>query len=323
MGKGRAAARASSDLDAVQLSMFETPVERMRSRLASPQPVDRTSTLDIARWWFKSHLELHSHPPNTVSAYDNDLSILQSAVGVRPVGEITSKDIKAYLESARRTSTRKRRLTSTREFFAYLVEELKVLTDDPTEPFFPDRIHLKTPVPLFVPERIALFEAARKAGPGSFLAVYFMLELGINRTELLALNRGHIDASNPDAPVVYVQYDNPRWRHKERTLLGDSRLTESWREYEPTLADDRLYPYRPQVVNEMIHRLSRKADLKRNVTPQSLRDTFGVEQARAGKGVDELLAVLGLASDPRNRDSVRRYIKLAQPPAEVIHDGTS
>jgi hypothetical protein len=37
-----------------------------------------------------------------------------------------------------------------------------------------------------------------------------------------------------------------------------------------------------------------------------------------GKDEDALLGVLGLATDPRNRDSVRRYIRLANPPQEVL-----
>jgi len=50
------------------------------------------------------------------------------------------------------------------------------------------------------------------------------------------------------------------------------------------------------------------------VTPQTLRDTFAVNRAREGADEAELLRLLGLADDSRNRMSVRRYIKLAEPP---------
>jgi integrase/recombinase XerD len=50
------------------------------------------------------------------------------------------------------------------------------------------------------------------------------------------------------------------------------------------------------------------------VTPQLLRDTYAVDRAREGADEDRLLALLGLADDPRNRASVGRYIKLGAPP---------
>lgn len=315
----RARGAGSQTIDATQLALFEPPASpHSRPQLTSPDALSADSTLDSARWWYKVYLESQDHPPNTVAAYTNDLSILQAQVGTRPIRLIDAEDIGAYLDSAKKKSTRKRRLTSVREFYDFLINAKKVVTYDPTEPFFPERIHLKTPIPLFEGERAQLLATALEDSPRSYLMVYCMLELGINRTELLNLRKGHIDNTVQDRPVVYVQYDNPRWRHKERRLQADERFAAAFTEYEPNMADERLFPMLPQVVNSVLHRLVRTAGLDRQVTPQSLRDTFGVEQARRGRSEDELLAVLGLADDPRNRDSVRRYLKLAEPPSEVL-----
>ena len=46
---------------------------------------------------------------------------------------------------------------------------------------------------------------------------------------------------------------------------------------------------------------------------QPLRDTYAVDQARAGADEERLL-LLGLADDPRNRASVARYVKLGAAP---------
>lgn len=306
-----------------QLSLFDPPNSTSTaSRLASPEPLSPECTLETARWWYRVALEREGHPPNTVSAYCNDLAILQAQVGAKALRLIDARDIGAYLESAHRRSTRKRRLTSAREFFAYVIGAQKVLEHDPTQSYFPERINLKTPVPLFVAERERLLAASEADGPRSFLLVYLPLELGLNRTELLNLRRQHVDLSNRDLPVVYVSYPDPRWRHKERRLLADVRLTRAYEGLEPLGDEERIFPFLPQALNAWLHRLARAAELERSVTPQVLRDTFGVEQAKQGKGEDELLAILGLASDPRNRDSVRRYIKLAQPPVEVIRDSS-
>ena len=304
--------------EVTQLRLFEqTPAPGSVRPLAAAEPLTPDSTLETARWWYRLHLESHGHPKNTVAAYTNDLRILESVVGHKPLRLLDSEDIRHYLDSARRKSTRKRRLTSAREFFGFLIAE-KVLGHDPTEPFFPERIQLKTPIPLFESERQRLMAAAEQDGPRSYLMVYLMLELGLNRTEVLNLRRQHVDISDAARPVVYVHYDDPRWRHKERTLLADERLLEAFSRYTSEFPEDLLFPVLPQAVNATVHRLARAAGLDRPVTPQILRDTFGVEQARRGKDEDELLRVLGLASDPRNRDSVRRYIRLAQPPEEVI-----
>lgn len=260
------------------------------------------------------------HPPNTVAAYTNDLQILATQVGNIPVSRLRSRHVGAFLDSARLPSTRKRRLTSVREFCSFLLEQGAV-ADDPTDPFFPERIRLKTPVPLTTDERARLLRAAEGISPRAFLMVYLLLELGLTRTEVLTLRREHLDLSDPDAPVVSITYDNPRWRHKERKLLADRRLYEAVEGAgaEPE-EDSRLFPVLPQAVNAVVARAAKAAGIDRTVTPQTLRDTFAVEQARAGRDVEDLLKILGLASDPRNRDSVSRYTRLAQPPLEVIRD---
>jgi integrase/recombinase XerD len=56
------------------------------------------------------------------------------------------------------------------------------------------------------------------------------------------------------------------------------------------------------------------AAIEKEVTPQTLRHTFAVDRANAGASEEDLLALLGLADDARNRASVQRYLKLAAPP---------
>ena len=74
----------------------------------------------------------------------------------------------------------------------------------------------------------------------------------------------------------------------------------------------------PQSINKIVDRIAEAAGINKIVTPQSLRDTFAVEQAKAGADEKKLLAILGLAPDSRNRKSVQRYIKLAAPPVAGV-----
>jgi len=273
-----------------------------------------TASLELARYWYRRALEATGHPPNTVESYSYDLSLFQTAIGPKPINQITPSDVEDFLEEARTRSTRKRRLTSLGSFFVFLIKRVHILERDPTDGFFPDHIPLKTPNPLFDGERDELLAAAAADGPRTHVMVLLMLSLGISRGELVAMRRDHIDLSTPDQPVVYVFYENPRWRGKERKLAAPPEFAAPYRaflaEEEPT---DLLFPMLPQSVNKLVERIARAARLTKHVTPQLLRDTYAVNQARQGADEDKLLALLGLADDPRNRVSVQRYLKLGAP----------
>jgi integrase/recombinase XerD len=299
-----------------QQPLFElTRDGQLTPGLGAMAELTATTNLEVARWWFRRQLEINGHPPNTVESYSYDLSLLQNLIGAKPISRITARDVGYFLDQSRTRSTRKRRLTSVGSFFDYLVKRAKVLAADPSDGFYPEHIPLKTPNPLFDNEQEALLAAAAAENPRTHVMIMLMLLLGISRGELLAMRRDHIDLSDPDQPVVYVFYENPRWRGKERKLGAPSSFTPPYQafltEHQPT---GRLFEMLPQSVNKLVERVARAAKLTKHITPQLLRDTYAVNQARGGADEDKLLALLGLADDPRNRTSVQRYLKLAAPP---------
>ena len=190
-----------------------------------------------------------------------------------------------------------------------------MLRHDPTEGHYPHTIPLRSPVPLFPSEQEAILAAAAADEAWSLPAIWLMLRLGLTRSELLALRRGHIDLDDPAAPVVYVSYEDPAKRGKERKLAaGDAFATVYVAYLEARAPIDVLFPVGPQAVNGMVERVRAAAGIDKEVTPQTLRHSFAIDRARAGATEEELLAVLGLADDPRNRASVQRYLKLASAP---------
>jgi integrase/recombinase XerD len=272
------------------------------------------SALPVARYWFRRHLEQSQHPHNTVESYLYDLTIFEQVIGLKPIDQITARDVARYLGESNTRSTRKRRLTSVSGFFKWLVGKAQILETDPTASFYPDHIPLKTPRPLFAAEQDAMLRAARADATRSAALVWLLLRLGLTRGEALALRVDHIDLADPERPVVYIFYDNPRWRGKERKLEADAEFAALYaafvEEYDPA---ERLFEMLPQSVNKLTERVARAAGIAKHVSPQTLRDTYAVEQARDGADELQLLALLGLADDPRNRISVRRYLKLAAP----------
>lgn len=282
------------------------------------QPVNDIPTLaphspiDVARWWFKSYLEQQNRPKNTIASYMYDLAGFEEFVSNCSVDKVTSNEIAGFLATSQKKSTRKRRLTSLGAFYKYLIQVEKIIDRDPTDNFYADFIPLKTPVAVTKDEQEILLETARKENIRTYLMIYFMLKLGFTRTELLAIQPEHIDISDPEHPQVYVAYDDKRWQKKERKLAAVKEFTPDFKQYMDEFQPRRkLFEMLPQSVNKLVERVAREAGINKKVTPQSLRDTFAVEEARSGANTNDLLKILGLAPDPRNKMSVDRYLKLA------------
>ena len=283
--------------------------------LGALPPLASNSSLDLARSAYRQHLEAARRPANTVDSYAYDLLKLGERVGSKPIDRISRSDIAAFLGLANNKSTRKRRLTAVHRFFRYLIDDAKVLTVDPTEGFYPHLIQLRTPIPLNADEQAALLAQAEADEAWSLPAIWLMLRLGLTRGELLTLRRDHIDLTDPEQPVVFVFYDDVTRRGKERKLAGNAEFARVYADFlaarEPA---DVLFPVGFQAVNGMVERVQRNAGIEKAVTPQVLRHTFAVERAKTGASEGDLIAVLGLADDARNRASVQRYVKLASPP---------
>ncbi|HVF98996.1 MAG TPA: tyrosine-type recombinase/integrase [Chloroflexia bacterium] len=318
-------AEARSRAEAVTVRPVQAELFTISARGELMQPVadipalGPASSLDVARWWFKRHLEQQKRPINTIDSYMYDLALFQSTLGNKTLDRIDKTDLANFLGQANNKSTRKRRLTSLQGLYRYLVNKEKVLEKNLADSFFPDYIPLKTPQVLFPAEQEAMLEAARAENARTALIVYLLLKLGLTRTELLALKVDHVDISEPEQPVVYVYYDDIRSQKKERKLGANLEFTEAFQaygaEFEPV---SRMFNLLPQSVNKMVDRVAEGAGISKRVTPQSLRDTFAVEQAKAGADEKKLLMILGLAPDSRNRKSVQRYIKLAAPPVAGV-----
>jgi len=308
--------RAAADAVPDQLALFAPgPGGTFAPLLGGVPPLESRSTLEIARGWYRRELEQARRPLNTIESYCYDLVKLEEITGPKPIDRITRSHIAEFLGLANNRATRKRRLTSVRRFFRFLIDDARVLTEDPTEGFYPHSIQLRSPVPLFAEEQAQLLTAAAADEPWSLPAIWLMLRLGLTRGELLALRRDHVDLIDPEQPIVYVFYDDVTKRGKERKLAGDAELARIYAAYlEAKSPVDLLFPVGFQAVNGMVNRVREAAGITKKVTPETLRHTFAVERAKDGADEKQLLALLGLADDPRNRDSVRRYLKLAEPP---------
>ena len=310
--------RQSAQQKEAQVRAIQPQLFSINSKGELVQPVSDIPTLtlaspiDVARWWFKSYLEQQNRPKNTIASYMYDLAGFEEYVSNKSLEKVGQPDIAGFLETSQKKSTRKRRLTSLGAFYKYLIQTEKIVDRDPTDNFYADFIPLKTPVAITKEEQETLLETAAKENTRTYLMVYFLLRLGFTRTELLAIQPEHVDISDPQHPQIYVAYDDKRWQKKERKLSAIPEFTTAFKQYiEEFQPRRKLFEMLPQSVNKLVERVARDAGINKKVTPQSLRDTFAVEEARSGATTNDLLKILGLAPDPRNRMSVDRYVKLA------------
>lgn len=306
-----------------QLSLFQTTAQgKLTPAVAGMTPLSATSSLSLAREWYRRELEQARRPKNTIDAYTNDLAVLEHLIGSKSIHAISRRDIAGYLGDANSRTTRKRRLTSARRFFHYLIHTARVLKEDPTDGYYPHGIELRSPVPLFPDEQERLLAAAAADEPWSEPAIWLMMRFGLTRAELLAIERDHIDRTTDPAPTIYVFYADAAKRGKERHLLTSPEFAATLDRYiESRNPRGKLFPVGPQAINGMVERVRRAAGIDKDVSPNVLRHTFAVDQAAAGADQQHLLALLGLADDPRNRASVNRYLRLAEPPINTQPSG--
>jgi len=309
----------AADAVPAQLDLFvSTDPGTWTTEIGGLPPVAAHSSLDLARSEYRRHLERQRRPRNTIESYCYDLQVLEEMIGPKPINRVDRLDVARFLGEAHSKSTRKRRLTSLRRFFRYLIDDVRVLKFDPTEGYYPHQIQLRLPVPLFQNEQRALLDAALGDESWSALAIWLMMRLGLTRSELLALERDHIDLTDEAAPVVHIVYREASKQSKGRQLAADREFADLLNAFlESHQPGTTLITVGPQAVNSMVERVRNAAGISKDVTPQTLRATFAVEQARAGADQQNLLLLLGLANDPRNRQSVNRYIALAADPAPI------
>ena len=125
------------------------------------------SSLLAAAAAFRADLERKRRPRNTIESYLFDLTVLAHQIPTKSINQITVEDITRFLGEANTVSTRKRRLTSVRRFFRFLIDEALVLSIDPTEDFYPNRVDLRVPEPLTPAEQSALIVAAGSMSRGA------------------------------------------------------------------------------------------------------------------------------------------------------------
>lgn len=285
------------------------PVKPATRLPSSASRLTARSPLSAAVESFRPAMILKGFTQNTINSFLDDLRLILPQLGAnRPVGDIGTQDLKDFLDyllhGRGKPCTPKsyaRRLTTLKVFFGWLADT-QVITGDPAAPISHQPVSSPLPQVLFDEEVERLIEAgqgirsAEKPDARPLFLFQLLLATGIKKAECMALQLSDIDTSDVGAPTIFVRYDNPRQRHKERKLDAGPAFTPLLREYRGQ--------YHPQIhLFECTHRnleyvlrdLGVTAGVKTPVSFETLRMTCAVRDFRRGVPPESLRLKLGLS----------------------------
>lgn len=296
------------------------------SRPARPTDLTGRSSLRAALVAFEAHMQAQGFAENTIKAFLSDLNILAQFVGVgTAIGAIATQDLNRFTEwlvhgrgVPCNPKSLARRVTALKVFFGWLCET-GVLPNDPAAPV----IHKPALTPLAeilsdaeVERVLAVTQALRhgeKPDARPHLLVTLLLHTGIKKSECMAIVLNHFDFDDPNEPVVWIRYANPRRRHKERKLRlpvwWPALLAEYRAQYQPQEA---LFPCTARNLEYVLANVARQADLPHSLSFEILRWTCAVRDYRAGMPADAVRQKLGI-SKITWREVGAKIAKLAAP----------
>jgi integrase/recombinase XerD len=303
-----------------------TEPARLPAVPAAPPGLTATSSLLEASRAFEDHMLRQGFSENTIKAFAADLRLFARHTGAnRPVGQVGQADLEAFMTwlSTERDvpcspKSYARRLTTLKVFFGWLAAA-EVLPKDPAAPLV--HIHPTTPMPeiLYDSQISDLLRVTRdllwapKPDARPFVLVTLLLQTGIKKGECMEIKLEHIDLSNPQAPVLYIRYPDPRKVLKERRLALGPNLTPAFRqyvrEYQPKAY---LFECTARNLEYVLGDAAALAEIAGGCSFEQLRWTCAVRDYRNGMTADQLRQKLGLSMITW-RETLPKIQKLARP----------
>lgn len=311
--------------------------ERELPQRESPQtegqtspPVTAEASIQAALGAFETHMRDEGFALNTTKAFASDIRLLGKFLGIgQAIGQIGTKDLNDFLnwllyERGVPCSPKSyaRRVTTLKVFFSWL-HERGVLPNDPATAVIQQSV--RSPLPtlpteeeieksLVVTERIRAGDGEQKPDPRPYLLLTLLLKTGIKKGEAMTIVPNHIDRSDPDKPMLFVRYANPRLRYKERRLPLDPAwltvLDEYLVHYTPP---DTLFTCTARNLEYVLSDVGDEAGLDRGLLSfENLRWVSALRDIKAGEEHDEIRQKLGL-SKITWRETKAKLEQLARP----------
>ena len=277
---------------------------------------------------FHDHMIEKEFTENTIKSFLGDLSLFDRYLkDDLPVGKISTRklnDFLTYLLHGRQVAcTSKsyaRRVTTLKVFFGWLAEA-GVIARDVAAPV----VHrpASSPLPRILRDaqieevlRVtrSLMRRAKEPDARPHLLISLLLATGIKKGECMRMALTDLDLASSPTPTLYVRYDNPRRRYKERKLRLPADFPATYalyrEQYEPK---SRLFECTARNLEYVLADVSKQANLPAGLSFEMLRMTCAVRDYRGGMDEETLRKKLGLSRIAWKEVS-EKIRKLASPP---------
>lgn len=312
-----------------QLSLFGDTSGSTQNDDTPPQPPELTlhastaltHALEIYIHWLKEQ-NLSKY---TVKAFRSDMSLFTRWAGKeRAVGDFGTSDLNEFLhwmqhERGKPCSpkTYARRVTTLKNFFGFLHTKEAIQTD-PSNAVIQKTV--QSPLPSIPNEEqierlLATAEAQRHAEkPDSrpYFLIQLLLQTGMKKSECMALKPHDFIREGYNAPAVWVHYDDPKNRYKERTIPIEEELLGVLDEYLTQRTPDQVvFDCTARNLEYVLRYTAEEASVPRTVISfEALRWTSAVHDFRAGMDANEQRIKMGL-SDVTYKQTRTRLRKIA------------
>jgi site-specific recombinase XerD len=315
--------------DEQQLPLFDKPPDETDDIHGEPPPsrLDHLTPLNEAVEIYLDTLRLGGASLYTIKAFKSDLNLLGRWAGhKRAVGAFATHDLNKFLhwlvaERSEPCSPKSyaRRITTLKNFFGYLHSE-GVIAHDPAAPLIQEWVSSPLPAVLLESEIERVLGVTqrlrrRAEGPDArpHLLVTLLLQTGIKKSECMAIRPDDISRADPAMPVLWVRYEAPHMRYKERKIP----LKPEWLDVLDEYMEQRKPPR--EIFNCTARNLEyvlRDVANRAGVSPQklsfeTLRWTCALRDWRNGMEPERLRQKLGL-SRISWRETLNKLEKLAE-----------
>jgi integrase/recombinase XerD len=230
----------------------------------------------------------------TLEGYALELRIFAEHV-VKPVEEITTGDIRAYLGQFNhlKMSSIAKKLSVLKSFFGWLSDE-EIIPRDPARRIKPPKKEQRLPKALTIEELEMLREACITSRERALIEVFYAT--GGRLSEIQALNKSDINYQTMSARVIGKG-------NKEREVYLSFKAIYHLRKYimsrlddEPALFVTERQPYRRlsnRAIQREIKKIAERSGIQKNVHPHTLRHTFATLTLNNGADLSSVQALLG------------------------------
>lgn len=245
----------------------------------------------------------------TVKAFMNDMQLLASFLPPdQTVGSITTNDLNNFLNWLQNSrgvpcspKSLARRITTIKAFFRWLHQNGRIIVD-PAEKVVQKSVVSPLPTVLTKVEIINVIEtannyrAATKPDARPYTLLVLLLETGIKKGECLGLSIKHVELDNEKGPFIFIRYNNPNYRYKERKIPVTHEWVEAYHEY---LAQydpkDQIFPWSQRRLEYILEDIGKDAGISKHLSFDMCRWTSVLMDYQSDIEYDQIRQKLGIS----------------------------